>query len=90
MIIQGEDFVMELVEGTERFDLKLIHVVNAKIPEKRREEFKEAGYAMSREKCLEIIINDRLKRKKDVYTPTEYLKEFKAERIALKEIFNEA
>ena len=90
MIIQGEDFIMELVPGTNVFDLQLIHIVNAKDESKRREEFKDAGFGLSREGCLERIIHDRLRRKKDVYTPSEYLKECKEERIAIQKIFNEA
>ena len=67
MIIEGEDFKMELVDNSLIcFDLELLHVVNAKDPAKRREEFQNAGYGMSRETCILKIIHYRLKNKKEI------------------------
>ncbi len=50
MIIEEEDFKLEQHESYDRYDLELMYVVNAKDAEKRREEFKNAGYAMGEEK----------------------------------------
>lgn len=89
MIIQENDFRMELVPGTNLFDLELIKVVNAKDETKRREEFENAGYAMSREKCLQKVIHYRLNKKQDVYSLKEYLNACKQERLLLEKLLNE-
>jgi len=88
MIIEEEDFRLELNEGSTKFDLYIIHVVNAKNPEKRREELKLAGYGMGLETCLHYIINQRLSSKKETYTLKEYLDGFKEEMKKLSDIVN--
>lgn len=91
MIIEGEDFKMELVENSLIcFDLELLHVVNAKDPTKRREEFQGAGYGLTRETCIQKIIHYRLKNKKEVYSFKEYLEALKEERLKIFAEFNES
>ena len=91
MIIEGEDFKMELVDNSLTcFDLELLHVVNAKDPAKRREEFQNVGYGMTRETCIQKIIHYRLKNRKEVYTFKEYLDAFKAERQKIFSELNES
>ena len=86
MIIEEKDFKLSQIDSFDRFDLELLYVVNAKNPEKRREEFKTEGYSMSLEVCLQRIINYRLSNKQDVYSLKEYLKEYRNERIELENL----
>lgn len=87
MTIQEDDFKLELNDTCfDRFSLELLYVVNAKDPVKRREEFKEAGYDMTLETCLNKIINYRISKKQDIYTPKEYLTAYRAERLLLSEL----
>ena len=86
MIIEEPDFRLEMNESNDRFDLELLHVINAKIPEKRREEFKEAGYSMTLDTCLQKIINYRIARKIETSNLCEYVKTYKEERQKLSEI----
>ena len=79
MIIEEKDFKLEFDEGCKRFDFYLLHVVNAKNPEKRREEFKLEGYSMLLESIIPRVINYRLNKKLDVVTLKEYLSEYKKE-----------
>ena len=88
MVIEEEDFKMELVEDSNRYDLYTIYVVNAKIPEKRREELKLIGYAMSIEKCIDLIIMNRLKKKKEIYSLKEFISEYKEETKKLRDSIN--
>lgn len=87
MIIQEEDFKLELNDSCfDRYTLELIYVVNAKDPTKRREEFKEAGYDMTLETCLNKIINYRISKRQEVYTLKDYMIAYKAERVLLSEL----
>lgn len=79
MVIEEDDFRMELLDDSTKYDLYTIHVVNAKNEEKRREELKLVGYGMSFERCLHYIILHRLSKKKDTYSLKEYLADFKKE-----------
>lgn len=84
MIIQEDDFKLELNDSCfDRYSLELIQVINAKDPVKRREEFKEAGFDMTLETCLNKIINYRISRKKEVYTLKDYIIAYKIEREIL-------
>ena len=85
MEIVGEDFKILYDDSHNRFDLKLIKVINAKNADKRREEFTEAGYSMSMETCLKKIINFRINNKKDSLTISEYLRLFKEESKILRD-----
>lgn len=86
MIIEEKDFKLSQIDSFDRFDLELLYVVNAKNPEKRREEFKTEGYSMTLEACLQRIINYRLSNKQDIYSLKEYLKEYRNERIELENL----
>ena len=89
MIIEEDDFKMELNEGKIKFDLSIKSVINAKNPEKRKEEFKKVAHGMTREWCMEHIINHRISRKYDSISMKNYLQEFKKERESLKKLFHE-
>ena len=89
MIIQEEDFKLEYDEGCSKFDLYLMHVVNAKIPEKRKEEFKLDGYSMSLESSIRRIIKYRLNKKLDVVDLKTYLREYKNEQDKITKVFGE-
>lgn len=86
MIIEEKDFRLEQHDCYDRFDLELLHVVNAKDPEKRREEFKEAGYAMTLDTCLNKILNYRIDKKIEVGTLADYIKLYREERKLLSEL----
>ena len=91
MLIEGPDFKMELVKNSlSCYDLELLHVVNAKDPEKRREEFQIEGYGLTFGGCLLKIINYRLDQKKEVYSLKEYLEAFKEEKRDLTEFIDGA
>ena len=87
MIIEEEDFRMELSSGNS-WDLELLKVVKPK-GKPERNEFKTEGFGMSLERCLQIIINYRLGKRKDVYSLQEYVNEYKKEIKNLKEMFKE-
>jgi len=88
VIIEESDFKLTAANDYSTFDLELMYVVNAKDSEKRREEFKDAGYNMSLEKCIQLIINYRLHKRIDVTSLKEYLKEYREERQKLMELVN--
>lgn len=88
MIIEEKDFRLEYEEAGNRFDLYLLQIVNAKDADKRREEFKLHGYGMTMEHALKVIINTRLKNKKEVFTLKEYLQDYRAEIKSLKDLIN--
>ena len=79
MKIQEEDFYLEFDEGSKRFDLYLLQVINAKDPKKRREEFKIEGHTMLLESAIKKVINYRLNKKLDVTDLKTYLQEWKKE-----------
>ena len=89
MVIEEKDFKLTQIESFDRFDLELLYIINAKNPEKRREEFKVEGYSMTLETCLNKIINYRLSNNKDTYSLKEYIKEYKAERKLLENLVND-
>jgi len=88
MIIEEKDFRLEQHECYDRFDLELLYVVNAKDPEKRREEFKESGHAMTLDTCLNKILNYRIDKKIAVGTLADYVKAYKEERKLLSELLS--
>lgn len=85
MIIEESDFKME---GEDRFDLFLIKIVNAKDPEKRREELRNVGHDMTIENCIKRITIDRLNKKQDVYSLKEFLDSYKKEVKKLNDLVN--
>lgn len=87
MIIKEQDFVLTQHNDYDRFDLELLYVVNAKDPEKRREEFKDAGYSMTLETCMHKVINFRISRRKETVTLKEYIQMYKEERLELAKLF---
>lgn len=89
MIIEEKDFILTQLENFDNYDLELLYVINAKVPEKRREEFKSAGYGLTLSTSLNKIINYRLANKKDTYALKEYLEEYRKERRSLTDILKE-
>lgn len=85
MTIEEKDFKLELNELNYRFDLSLLSVINAKDPEKRREEFKLYGYGMSLENCFNVIINYRIDKKIEVIDLKTYVRMYKVELDKLSE-----
>lgn len=81
MEIVESDF--KLILDGDRFDLYLLKVINAKNADKRREELVVAGYGMTLPTCLNLIINYRISRQKDVTTLKEYLELYGIEREKL-------
>ena len=59
MVIEESDFKLEYEENSNKFDLYLLHTINAKDEEKRRDEFKIDGYGVSLESAIKRIINYR-------------------------------
>lgn len=89
MIIEENDFKLEFDDGCYRFDLYLLHIVNAKSDEKRREEFKLEGYSMTLTSAIRRIILYRLNKKLDVVSLENYLKEYKNEAERISSVFRE-
>lgn len=89
MLIQEPDFILEYENNFNKFNLSLLYVKNAKKEEKRSEEFKVYGYGMPLESCLNVIINYRIAKKKDVYTLKEYLEEYKYQTSLIANIRNQ-
>ena len=89
MIIEEKDFKLEFDEGCFKFDLYLLHTVNAKIEEKKRDEFKLHGYSMTLESAIRHIILYRLNKKLDVVSLQNYIKEYQNEVKEISTIFRE-
>ena len=79
MVIEESDFKLEYEENSNKFDLYLLHIINAKDEDKRREEFKIDGYGMSLESAIKRIINYRLEKRLNVTTLKDYLLQYKEE-----------
>lgn len=88
MVIEESDFKLILNESNHQFDLYLLYVVNAKDPEKRREELKLNGHGMSLKHGLDKVIKSRIDRKVDVIDLKTYIKLYKEEVDKLEEIIN--
>ncbi len=79
MVIEESDFKLEYEENSNKFDLYLLHIINAKDEDKRREEFKIDGYGISLESAIKRIINYRLEKRLNVTTLKDYLLQYKEE-----------
>ena len=79
MVIEESDFKLEYEENSNKFDLYLLHIINAKDEDKRREEFKIDGYGISLESAILRIINNRLEKRLNVTTLKDYLLQYKEE-----------
>ena len=77
MVIEESDFKLEYEENSNKFDLYLLHIINAKDEDKRREEFKIDGYGISLESAIKRIINYRLEKRLNVTTLKDYLLQYK-------------
>ena len=79
MVIEESDFKLEYEENSNKFDLYLLHIINAKDEDKRREEFKIDGYGISLESAIKRIINYRLEKRLNVTTLKDCLLQYKEE-----------
>lgn len=86
MTIEEKDFKLVYDSDRDRFDLSIVRVINAKDPEKRREELTIFGYSMTEQGALGKIIRHRLSQKRVTYTWREYLNAFSEERKKLSRI----
>lgn len=86
MEIKGEDYILEYQEGSNKFDLSLMYIKNAKDPEKRSEEFKIWGHDMSLIKCIQKVINYRISKENPVLNMKEYFKLYNEQLDELKDI----
>lgn len=85
MEINGEDYQLTNDGESTHWDLKLMKTVKPRSgPE--RQELGQPMYGMPLEKAIKIIINYRLDKKKDTYTLSEYLTEYKKQVTLLKNI----
>ena len=87
MIIEEEDFKLEYLDEFNCFDVYTLKVINAKDASKRREEFEIVAYGVSFESAMKRIINYRVSKKADTFTPRQYINEFKQERESLLELY---
>lgn len=76
MVIEGEDYKLQYDSDHDRFDLYLLKVINAKDPEKRREEFVLYGYSMHLDSCLKKIINYRINKGNHTLDLKTYLEQY--------------
>lgn len=86
MIIEESDFKLELTSDYNTYDLELLYTVNAKDPDKKREEFKNAGYNMSMDYCMKKIISYRLSKRLDTVNLSTFIKEYKEEHEKLRKL----
>ena len=88
MIIEEVDFKLTSVsEMGAFFDLDLLYTVKPKAKGAlQREEFKNNGYAMSLERCIQIITMYRLDKKENTYSLSSFLKAYKEECEEIKKL----
>ena len=89
MRIEESDFYLEYDDGCSRYDLYFLKVINAKIPEKRREEFKIEAYSIPLDSAINRIIRFRLAKRLDVVDLKTFMDEYRKECKAIKDIFGE-
>ena len=76
MTIEEQDFKLVSSVGIDRFDLYGIKIINAKNPEKRREEFVIFGYNMTLPDSIDRIINSRMDGEESEYSVLNYLEKY--------------
>lgn len=86
MAIEEVDFRITSTTG-HFWDLELLYTVRPK-GKPERQEFKDAGYGMLLQSCIERIIGHRLSQKEEVYTLKGYLKDYKKEIDRLATLLN--
>ncbi len=87
MIIEEVDFKLTSVsEMGAFFDLDLLYIVKPPKGAPQREEFKNNGYAMSLERCIQIITMYRLDKKENTYSLSSFLKAYKEECEEIKKL----
>lgn len=85
MLIEEKDFTLELNDLNYKFDLYLMHTINAKDESKKREELKIYGYGMSLNNCFKVITNYRLEKKIETTSLKKYIEMYKIEQDKLTE-----
>lgn len=76
MTIEEEDFRLHNDGESDYWDLELLKTVRPK-GKPERQEFQIVGYGYSFPTALKVIANHRLSTKKDVYTLSEYMQDYK-------------
>lgn len=86
MVIEESDFrLTPIKEGVKAFDLEILVTVRPK-GKPERQEFQNAGYAMSIESALDRVINHRISNKLDSTSMKEYLRLYREERSKINEL----
>ena len=75
MIIQEEDFILENVEESDCWDIK--------VPGTKSNPWKLAAYGVPLRYALEKLVHIRLANKQDVYTLKTFLAAYREERVKL-------
>lgn len=76
MLIEEEDFRLSNDGESDYWDLELLKTVRPK-GKPERQEFQVIGYGYSFPNALKVIANYRISVKKDVYTLSEYMQDYK-------------
>lgn len=76
MLIEEKDFRLTNDGESDYWDLELLKTVRPK-GKPERQEFQLIGYGYSFEHALRVIANYRINAKKDVYTLSEYIQDYK-------------
>lgn len=86
MVIEESDFKMTKATGP-FWDLELLYTVKPK-GKPERQEFKDAGYGMTLEHCIQKVIYHRMEQKQESYSLTEFIQSYRNEVDKIKEMLN--
>lgn len=84
MVIEESDFKMTKTTGP-FWDLELLYTVKPK-GKPERQEFKDAGYGMTLEHCVQKVIYHRMEQKQESYSLKEFIRGYKEEVDKLKKL----
>lgn len=86
MVIEESDFKMTKATGP-FWDLELLYTVKPK-GKPERQEFKDAGYGMTLEHCIQKVIYHRMEQKQESYSLTEFIQSYRNEVDRINEMLN--
>lgn len=84
MVIEESDFKMTKTTGP-FWDLELLYTVKPK-GKPERQEFKDSGYGMTLEHCIQKVIHHRMEQKQESYSLKEFIQGYKEELDKLKKL----
>lgn len=87
MVIEEDDFRMTSGASNYFWDLELLYTIRPK-GKPERQEFKDAGFGMTLETCVERIIHHRVSNGREVSTLKEYVQDYRREVKRLEELLN--